>query len=85
MAVHLPEAAQQSQRRIRQGNKAIFIAFGVADMDTPAIGIDIAYLKTQAFTEAQAKTVDGEIEDPVTECQGRHEQLLGFFDGDDIR
>jgi len=85
IAVHLPEAAQQAKCSIRQGSETVFIALGIADMDAPAIGVNIAHLETQAFTQAQAKAVDGEIEDPVTDCQGRHEQPLGFFDGDDIR
>jgi len=48
-------------------------------------GIHIAYFKAQAFAESQAKAIGGEIENPVTERMGRHEQSFGFFDGDDIR
>ena len=85
IAVHLPEAAQQGQRCIRQGNETVFIALGISDMDALTLGVNIAYLKTQAFTKAQAKAVEGKIEDPVTERQRCHEQPVGFFDGDDIR
>ena len=54
-------------------------------MDTVTLGIHIAYFKAQAFAESQAKAIDGEIENPVTERMGCHEQSFGFIDGDDIR
>ncbi len=65
-----PEAVQQIQGYIRQRNQTIFVSFGVADVDTPISGINIAYPKTQAFTESQTKTIDGEIKHPVTENGG---------------
>jgi hypothetical protein len=54
-------------------------------MDTVTLGIYIAHFKAQAFAESQAKALDGELENPVTERMGRHEQSFGFLDGDDIR
>ena len=80
----LPETAQQRQRRLRQRNQTVLIALGIADMHAPALGIDIAHLQAQAFTESQAKTVEGDKEDPVTEGAGRQEEALGFLNGDDI-
>lgn len=49
IAMHLPEAAQQVQRRIRQVNEAVRVAFGVADMHPLAVDIDITHLQAQAF------------------------------------
>jgi hypothetical protein len=85
VTMELPEAAQQIQRRIRQRHEAILIALGIADMHAAALGIDIAHLQPQAFTEAQAEAVEGEIEDPVTEGMGGLEEPPGLFDGDDVR
>ena len=74
IAVQLPETAQQIERCIRQGNETVFIALGITDMDALTLRIHIAHFKTQSFAKAQAQAVDGEIEDAVTERQGRHEQ-----------
>jgi hypothetical protein len=41
IAMHLPEAAQQIQRRCRQRYETVLVAFRIADMDTLTSGIDI--------------------------------------------
>ena len=84
VAMHRPEAAQPIQRDRRQRDETILVALRIADRHPLARGIDVADLKTQALAEAQAKTVGGEIEDPVTEGTGLQEQPLGLLDGEDI-
>ncbi len=48
-------------------------------MDALTVCIDIAHLKTQPFTQAQAQAIGGEIEDAVTEREGRQEQPFGLI------
>jgi len=43
--MYLPELTQQIQCRSWQGDKAVLVAFGVANMHTPTFGIDISHLK----------------------------------------
>jgi hypothetical protein len=38
-------------------------------MYAPAYGIDIADLQSQTLAKTQAQAIDGEKEDPVTECE----------------
>ncbi len=52
MAMDLPEAAQQVERYIGQGNEAVLIALGIADMDALTMAVNVAHLKTQALTQA---------------------------------
>ena len=54
MAVHRPELAQNVQRGIGQGNKAVTVALGVTDVHASPLTIDIADLQGQAFAKAQA-------------------------------
>lgn len=61
---HLPEAAQQNRRRLRQRSQTVFVVLGVADMHALTRGIDIADSKTQASTETQAKTALGKNRRP---------------------
>jgi hypothetical protein len=51
IAMRFPEPAQQLQRRLRQRNEAVFIAFGVADMDALTRRIDVANPKAQSFAQ----------------------------------
>ena len=84
VAVHRPEAAQYIARGIRQRHQPVLIAFGVPDMHAPTHRIDVADLQTQALTEAQAQTVDSEVEDSVTESLRGREQSPSLLDGNDI-
>jgi hypothetical protein len=47
--------------------------------------IDIGHRQAQAFTEAQAQTIERKKEHPVTEGMSHREQLSGFRNGHDIR
>ena len=77
----LPETTQQIQGRRRQRHQPILVALGIADMHPLAFGIDITHLQSQAFAQAQAKTVEREKEYPVTERAGRREKLPSLFHG----
>ena len=57
MTVHLPEPAQQVERGLRQRNETVFIAFGIADVDTLTRRINITDFKTQPFPEAQTQAL----------------------------
>ena len=82
--MHLPEAAQQLQRDVRQRHQAIPVAFGVADVHAPAWGVDIANLQAQPFAEAQSQTIEREEKDPVADDVGGVEDAPAFLDGDDV-
>ena len=83
--MHVPEALQGLVCCLRQRNKTISIAFGVADVQAPACGIDIPHLKSQSLTKAQSQAIQGEEEHPVTDHAGGGEYPLGFLDRDDVR
>ena len=53
VAMQLPEAAQQIQRRLRERNETILVALSIADMNALPVRVDIAHLQTQAFAESQ--------------------------------
>ncbi len=84
VTVHRPEAAQHITSGIGQRYQPVLIALGVADMHTPAHGIDIADLQAKPLTETQPHAVDGEVEDPLAESLSGGEQPCGLFDGNDI-
>jgi len=84
IAMHLPEAAQHSQRYLRQWDEAVLVALLIADMHALAGRVDIAYLQAQTFTEAQAQTVSGEVEDPVAQRVRGLEHAPGLFNGEDV-
>ena len=47
--VRLPESAQNAQSGLGQGDKAVAIAFGVANMHTVAHRIDVRHRQSQSF------------------------------------
>ena len=65
---------------MRQRYEAIPIAFGIADMRSPANGIDISDLKSQTLTQAQSEAVESEKKHPVAENAGSGEDPLGLLD-----
>ncbi len=82
--MQLPEAAQHLMRCIGQGDEAIPVAFGVADVDAPAHGVNVAHLQPQPFAQSQAHAVEDEEEHPVADDAGGGEQAAAFFDRDDV-
>lgn len=85
MTVALPETAQELVGGRRQRHQAILVALGIADMHTPARAVDVGDRQPQAFAQAQAETVEGEEEDPVTEHLRGQKNPLGLLDRDDVR
>ncbi len=85
VAMRLPEAAQQRERRLRQRNEAILVAFGIADMHTVARRIDIPQLQSQSFAQAQSQAIQREEEHPVTEHARGGEYPTGLLDCDHVR
>ncbi len=47
--MQLPEAAQQSMSGIGQRDEAVAVAFGVADVDAPAHGVNVSHLQAQVW------------------------------------
>jgi hypothetical protein len=84
VAMHLPEAPQGAERGVRQGNETIPVALGVAYVHPMALRIDVADLQRQSFAQAQAQTVQREIQHPVAQRAGRGKQALGFLDRDNV-
>jgi hypothetical protein len=70
VVVGLPESAQDAQGDLGQWHKAVPIAFGVANVDPVAHGIDVGNLKGQSFAQTKAHAVHGEIEHPVAQRAG---------------
>ena len=67
-----------------QGNEAIPVAFGVADVDAPAFRINIPDLQAQPFSQAQAHAVEDEEEHPVAEDAGGLDDALHLADADNV-
>jgi len=67
----LPLLAQQFERALGQGHVAIAIAFGAANVQEPALGVDVADLQAQAFTQTQAAGVDRRQTDAMIQCGHR--------------
>ena len=80
----LPEAAQDRKSSLGQGNKAVTVAFGVTNMHALAICVDVGQLQVQAFAQAQAHAVHGEVKHPVTQGAGAGEECLRLLNGDDV-
>ena len=84
VVVRLPKPAQDAQRGLGQGDKAIPVAFGVANMHPVVHRIDVGNRQGQSFREAQAQAVQREIEHPVAQGVGGRKQCLRLFDGNDV-
>lgn len=84
VAMNLPEAPQGGESGFWQGNEAIPVAFGIANVHPLASRIDVADLQRQPFAQAQAQTVQGEIEHPIAQRAGRSKEALGFVDRDNV-
>jgi len=82
--VHLPKLPQQEQGPFRQRDQAVFIAFGVTDMDPHGGGIDIADGQPDPFAQAQAEGVSGKEEDPVAHPVGRGKQPVELLYRKDV-
>lgn len=59
MTVGFPLLAQELERAFRQGHVAVVIAFAAADVQEPALGVNVANLQAQTFAQAQAAGIEG--------------------------
>ncbi len=65
MAVRFPLLAQEQQGAFGQRDVAILIAFAGADVQEPALGINVAHLEPKPFAQTQAAGVNGDEADPM--------------------
>ena len=70
VAMGLPESAQHVKGNIGQGNQPVAVAFGVTNVHTVAISINVTHLQCQAFAQAQAHAVQSEEKYPVAQNAG---------------
>ena len=85
MLVGEPLLAQQEQGPLGQGNVAIVLAFAAAEVEQPALAIDVADFQAQAFAQAQAARVNERQTNPMIQRGdgGQHAANLG--NGEDDR
>ena len=55
-----PLLTQEEERLFGQGHVAVTLALASADMEEPALSINVAHLQSQAFAQAQAAGIDGD-------------------------
>ena len=60
MPVGLPLLAQPVERALGQRDVAVGLALAAADVEEPALGIDVRHLEVQPFAEAQTAGVNGQ-------------------------
>lgn len=53
-----PMSAQKRENRFRQGDVAVAVAFGLADVQLHPLAVHIADLQADAFLQAQAAAID---------------------------
>jgi hypothetical protein len=82
MTVRFPLLAQEHQRALGQGDVAVLIAFTGADVQEPALRIDVADLQSKRFPQAQAAGVNGDQTDAMIQCGNRGEDLPDFGGGE---
>lgn len=80
MAMGFPLLPQQLQCALGQRHVSVLVALAVADVEEPALRINIANLEVQAFAQAQAAGVDGGQADALVE-QGDPAQDVPDFPG----
>lgn len=85
MPVNGPEISQDMQCFLRQWYQPVLVAFGVSNMDSHGIRINIADLKGDTLAQAQSQRVYSEQKDPIAQLSCGGDQLLELFDGQNIR
>ena len=83
MAMAFPLLAQEEQGAFGQRDVAILIAFAAADMQEHALGVDVADLQVQAFTQAQAAGIDEDEADAVVQGGNGGQDASCFGGGQD--
>ena len=85
MAMQAPEGAQLRQGGFRQWHQTVLVTLGVADVNAPTLGVDVADLQAQSFAEAKSEAVKGEEQDAVAAHPCSGQELANLLDGHDIR
>lgn len=85
MTMRLPLLAQQEQGAFGQGNIPILIALAGADVKEHALGIDVADLEPETFTQAQAAGVNGGQTNAVIQSGHRGEDTTDLRNRKDDR
>ncbi len=85
VAVGLPQLPEQVEGALGQGDVTVAVAFTAADVDEHPLGIDVADLQVDAFTQAQAAGVDGAQADAVIQGWDAREDLADFLGREDDR
>lgn len=78
MAMSFPLLAQEQERALGQGDVTVLIALAAANVQEHALRIDVAHLKTQPFTQAQAAGVDGAQTNPMIQSGDSAENAAHF-------
>jgi hypothetical protein len=85
MPMRSPLFAEQAQGAFGQGDITVAIAFARADVQEPALGIDVADLEVQAFAQAQAAGINGDQANAVIEGSDLSQDLAHFLGGEHDR
>lgn len=85
MAMALPLLTQEFERALGQGDVAIAIAFGAANVQEPTLGIDVPDFQAQAFPQAQAAGVNEGEANPMIQRRHGQENLANFRSGEHDR
>jgi len=65
MAMGFPLLAQQLKRALRQRDVTVLISFAAANVQEHALGIDVANLEAQCFSQTKTTRINGRQTDPV--------------------
>ncbi len=83
MAMGFPLLAQQFQGALGQRHVTVTIAFAAADVEEHALGVNVAHLETETFTQTQAAGVDGRQANAVIEFLDFGQEAADFGGGED--
>jgi hypothetical protein len=70
MFVNLPEISQHAKGIFRERHQAVFVALGVANMNSHIDGVDITDSQPDSFAKAQPHAVCGKEKDFVAQFVG---------------
>jgi hypothetical protein len=79
-----PESPQRAEGEIRHWHEAIFIAFGLTDVDVVMLGIDVGDGEVQGLADTQTHGEGGEDEDLEAKFAGGVDQAKDFVAGQEI-
>ena len=85
MAMGFPLLAQQFQGALGQRHVTVTIALTATDVEEHALGVDVAHLETETFTQTQAAGVDGRQANAVIEFLDFGQEAADFGGGEHHR